>query len=117
LVAARGLRRAEVQFGKDASDELYGAFAKRLSNSLPASAVIARWGPEEFAAVLVAKKSEAMASAKWVTEHLSGSYTCLVAGKAVRPVLQITVGVIDTAAQDTAERIIERVSLFLVGRS
>ena len=117
LVGARGLRRAEVQFGKEAGVELYGAFAKRLCNSLPTSTMIARWGPEEFAAMLVAKKSEAMASAKWVTEHLSGAYSCLIAGKAVRPILQITVGVIDTAAQDTAERIIERIGLFLVGQT
>jgi len=117
LVGARGLRRAEVQFGKEVGEELFGAFAKRLCNSLPTSTMIARWGPEEFAAMLVAKKSEAMASAKWVTEHLSGAYACLIAGKAVRPVLQITVGVIDTSAQDTAERIIERVGLFLVGQT
>src|ERR1035441_8218645 len=108
---------AEVQFGKDAGEELFGAFAKRLRNSVPPSAMIARWGPEEFAAMLVAKKSEAMASAKWITEHLSGAYSCLIAGRAVRPVLQITVGVIDTAAQDTAERIIERIGLFLVGQT
>jgi GGDEF domain-containing protein/uncharacterized protein YqeY len=117
LVGARGLRRAEVHFGKDAGEELFGAFAKRLRNSLPTSSMIARWGSEEFAAILVAKKSEAMASAKWVTEHLSGAYSCLIAGRAVRPVLQITVGVIDTAAQDTAERIIERIGLFLVGQT
>ena len=117
LVGARGLRRAEVQFGKDAGEELFGAFAKRLRNSVPPSAVVARWGPEEFAAMLVAKKSEAMASAKWITEHLSGAYSCLISGRAVRPVLQITVGVIDTAAQDTAERIIERIGLFLVGQA
>ncbi len=116
LVGARGLRRAEVQFGKDAGEELLGAFAKRLRNSLPTSAVIARWGPEDFAAMLVAKKSEAMVSAKWITEHLSGAYSCLNSGRTVRPALQITVGVIDTGAQDLAERIIERIGLFLIGQ-
>jgi hypothetical protein len=35
LVGARGLRRAEVQFGKEVGEELSGAFAKRLRNSLP----------------------------------------------------------------------------------
>jgi GGDEF domain-containing protein/uncharacterized protein YqeY len=116
LVGARGLRRAQVEFGKDA-EEFLGAFAKRLRNSVPTSAVIGRWGPEEFAAMLVADKPETMASAKWITEHLSGAYSCLISGRAVRPVLQITVGVIDTAAQDTAERIIERIGLFLVGQA
>jgi diguanylate cyclase (GGDEF)-like protein len=117
LVGARGLRRAEVQFGKEVGDALSGAFAKRLRNSLPISAVVARWGSEEFAAMLTAKKSEALASAKWITEHLSGAYSCLKSGKTVRPTLQITVGIVDTAPHDTPERIIERIGVFLVGQS
>jgi GGDEF domain-containing protein len=116
LVGSRGLRRAEVQFGKEVAEELSGAFAKRLRNSLPVSAVIGRWGAEEFVAILIAKKAEAMASAKWITEHLSGAYACLKDGKTVRPVIQLTVGVVDTASHDTPERIIERVGAFLVGR-
>src|ERR1019366_10445217 len=51
LVVARGLRRAEVEFGKEVGAALGGAFAKRLRKSLPPSAVIARWGHEEFAAM------------------------------------------------------------------
>ena len=71
--------------------------------------MIGRWGPEEFAAILIAKKSEAMASAKWITEHLSGAYACLKGGKTVRPAVQLTVGVVDTAANEQPERIIERI--------
>ena len=92
LIGARGLRRAEVQFGKEVGEELCAAFAKRLRNSLPLSAVIGRWGAEEFVAMLTVKKSEALASAKWITEHLSGSYACLKGGKTVRPAVQLTVG-------------------------
>jgi GGDEF domain-containing protein/ElaB/YqjD/DUF883 family membrane-anchored ribosome-binding protein len=117
LVAARGLRRAEVQFGKEVGVALGGAFAKRLRKSLPTSAVIARWGHEEFAAMMTARKAEALASAKWINEHLSGDYACLHSGKNVRPVLQLTVGVVDTSAQDTPERIIDRIGVFLVGQS
>jgi GGDEF domain-containing protein len=117
LIGARGLRRAEVQFGKEVCEELSGAFAKRLRASLPISAVIGRWGPEEFVAMLLAKKSEALASAKWITEHLSGSYACLKGGKTVRPTVQLTVGVVETAVHEQPERIIERIGLFLVGQS
>ena len=42
--------------------------------------------------MLLAKKSEALASAKWITEHLSGAYACLKGGKTVRPAVQLTVG-------------------------
>lgn len=117
LVGARGLRRAEVQFGKEVGEALGAAFAKRLRNSLPTSAVIARWGHEEFVAMITANKAEALASAKWINEHLSGDYACLKSGKTVRPILQLTLGVVDTSAQDTPERIIERIGVFLVGQS
>jgi len=117
LIGARGLRRAEVQFGKEVGEELSGAFAKRLRASLPLSAVIGRWGPEAFVAMLLGKKSEALASAKWITEHLSGAYACLKSGKTVRPAVQLTVGVIETSVHEQPERIIERIGLFLVGQS
>jgi GGDEF domain-containing protein len=117
LVGARGLRRAEVQYGNTVGEALAGAFAKRLRTSLPISAVIGRWGPEEFAAMLIVKKSEALASAKWITEHLSGAYACLKSGKAVHPTVQLTVGVVETAAHEAPERIIERIGLFLVSPS
>jgi diguanylate cyclase len=117
LVGARGLRRAEVQFGKEVGDALGGAFAKRLRNSLPPAALIARWGHEEFAAMVTAPKTEALAFAKWINEHLSGDYSCLKSGKTVSPSLQLTVGVVDTAAQDTPERIIDRIGVFLIGQS
>jgi GGDEF domain-containing protein/ElaB/YqjD/DUF883 family membrane-anchored ribosome-binding protein len=117
LASARGLVRAEVQFGKSVGDELSGALAKRLRNSLPVSTIIGRWGPEEFVAILVAGTSEAMTSAKWITEHLSGAYACLKDGKTVRPAVQLTVGVVDTAANDAPERILERVGAFLLSRS
>jgi diguanylate cyclase (GGDEF)-like protein len=117
LVGARGLRRAEAQFGKEVGDELSGAFAKRLRNSLPTSSAIARWGSEEFAAILGTKKPEAMAVAKWITEHLSGAYACVQAGKTVRPNLQMTVGVVETSTADSPERIIQRIGAFLVGQA
>lgn len=114
LIGVRGLLRAEVQFGKQVGNELAGAFAKRLRSSLQASAVLGRWGAEEFVVVLTGPKAEALASGKWITEHLSGPYSCLLEGKPVRPSLQLTVGVVDTSARETPERILERVGAFLV---
>jgi GGDEF domain-containing protein len=85
LIGARGLRRAEVQYGKEVGEELAGAFAKRLRNSLPPECAFGRWGAEEFVIMLSMKKSEALASGKWITEHLSGAYACMKAGKTVHP--------------------------------
>jgi len=115
LIGVRGLLRAEVQFGKLVGAELAGAFAKRLRSSLQPSALLARWGAEEFVVVLTASKAEALTSGKWISENLSGPYSCMNDGKAIRPALQLTVGVVDTSARETPERILERVGAFLVG--
>jgi diguanylate cyclase (GGDEF)-like protein len=115
LVSARGLRRAEMQWGTAVSEELAGAFAKRLRNSLPSNAVLGRWSTEELVAMLPMKKADALVSARWITEHLSGAYACLKDGKTVRPALQLNVGVVDTSPGETAERVLERVATFLTG--
>lgn len=116
LIGARGLRRAEVQFGKEVGEELAGAFAKRLRNSLPPNCTFGRWGAEEFIVMLSLTKSEALASGKWITEHLSGAYACMKAGKAIRPTLQLTVGIVDTTANEKPERVLERIGVFLVSQ-
>jgi hypothetical protein len=62
-------------------------------------------------------------SVRWWSEGQSapptvwrdGAYACLKSGKTVRPILQLTAGVVDTAANETPERIIERIGAFLVG--
>jgi len=112
LIRAIGFRFAEAHFSTEVMAELAGAFAKRLRGSLPPNAVIGRWSEEEFVAILYSEKAETMNSAKWISEHLSGAYACLMAGKTVRPGLQLTVAALDSSG-DTAERILERVGEFL----
>ncbi len=115
LIDVRGLRRAETQFGPPVAEELAGAFTKRLGNCLPPKSVISRWGVEEMVVAVNAPKGETVALGKWITEHLSGAYACLHAGKTVRPALQLNVGVVDTAADETPEAILSRAGIFLSG--
>ena len=61
------------------------------ATACPFRAVIGRWGAEEFAAMLTVKKSEALASAKWITEHLSGVVR-LPEGRQNRPPVAATHG-------------------------
>ncbi len=116
LVLARvsGLRRAEIQYRPEVAAELTAAFTKRLRNSLPESAVLGRWGHEEFIAMLSISVKDATAVAKTIAEQLSGPYACLLAGKTVRPSLQLTVAVVDSEGSNT-DRILQRVSGFLSG--
>jgi GGDEF domain-containing protein len=95
--------------------ELAGAVCKRLRNCLPPAAVIGRWAEDQFIAMLSATKIETMAKARWVAEHLSGVYTCVYEGKTVRPALQVSVAVVDSATESPA-RTLERVGAFFSRR-
>ena len=114
LVSARGLLRAEVLHGKEVGEELAAAFAARLRNGLPADALCGRWSAEEFIAMVKMKKTEAIALGKCITDNLSGAYACLKGGKAVRPSLQATVGVVETVSDETSDRILQRIDAYLV---
>jgi GGDEF domain-containing protein len=115
LITVRGILRSEVQFGKEVGGELAAAFAKRLRNSVPPEATAGRWSTEEFVVMASFKKNEAMALAKWISEHLSGSYSCLKEGKTVRPGLQPSVGIVEAGAKDSVESILRRIDLFFGG--
>jgi GGDEF domain-containing protein len=112
LMRVRGLLRAEVQFGKEVGEELAGAFAKRMRPTVPPATEAARWGAEDFVALVATKKADAMALGKRISENLSGAYVCLKAGKAVRPSVQVTVGIVDTIPNETVAHVLERVDLF-----
>lgn len=114
LARVSGFRRAEAQFRKEVAEELTGAFTKRLRNSLPPSAILGRWGHEEFVAMLSVPVAEANALAKLVSVQLSGAYSCLLAGKTVRPSLNLSVAVVDSMGS-TPDRILDRVRGFLMG--
>jgi len=115
LVKLSGFRAAGLQYNRDVAAELAGAFSKRLRNSLPANAAISRWSEEEFVALVVGMTSaDAAANAKWVTDHLSGSYACLQGGKSVRPAIELTVAIVHSEGQ-TADRVLEQVEEFLTG--
>ena len=116
LASVRGLARAEVQFGKEVGAELAAAFAKRLRNCLPRGAEAGRWAGEEFIAMVQGKKADAIALAKWMTENLSGQYVCLKDGKAVRPNIQLTVGIVDSGGAESPDRVLQRIDVFFGGR-
>lgn len=113
LFQVRGIKQAAVKFSPQAGEELSGAFIKRLKNSLPQSVTLGRWSPEEFIAMVPELRDRTKASGRWVTDNLSGTYTCLHGGKAVRQLLQVSVGIADSVAKESAERTLERVRKFL----
>jgi diguanylate cyclase (GGDEF)-like protein len=114
LIKVTGFRLAEIQFDRGVAEELIAAFTRRLRNILPEQAVIARWGEEEFVALVAMPRTEAVALGIHLSEHLAGSYACLRAGKTVRPSLELRVGAVDSAGE-TVDRVVERVTGILAG--
>jgi diguanylate cyclase (GGDEF)-like protein len=112
MVKVQGFRLAEARYGAAVGAECTAAFAKRLRNGMPPDAELGRWGYEEFLAILPTGQAAAMPIAKWVTQNLSGSYTCLQDGKVVRPQLQASTAVLEGGG-DSPERILERIKAFL----
>jgi len=112
LIRASGLRIAEAHFGIEVAAELAGAFGKRLRNSLPAETVLGRWGAEEFVAKANLAKRDAMTTSKWITENLSGPYSCLKDGRTVRPSLQVSVAMVDRQPGEAAQRTCARIEEF-----
>jgi GGDEF domain-containing protein len=110
LLMARvtGIRLAESRYPADVAAQLAAAFTKRLRNMMPPNAVIGRWANEGFLAILTMKKSDAMALANRIGEHLSGPYSCVLNGKTLRPELRVTVGV-----TEGGDRLRDRVREFL----
>ena len=92
--------------------ELAGAFVRRLRNILPPNVAIGRWSTEEFVAILDTPEVDAGKLARTVGEQLSGTYTCLLDGKVVRPDLQVRAAVAEPAAGG-AERLLAQVREYM----
>jgi GGDEF domain-containing protein len=115
LFQVEGISRAEAEFGRGVSDELAAAFAKRLKNSLPEIAILGRWSPEEFIALIGQPRDSKYSASHWATAQLSGAYSCLQSGKTVRPSLQVSVGIVDSMSREAAQLTLDRVKMFLTG--
>ncbi len=111
MIRTNGLRLAATRFDADVSTQLAAAFAKRLRNGIPPGSEVGHWSEEDFIAIVSLTKADAAKAGKWIAEHLSGGYACLLDGKTVRPSLQVSVGIIDGA--ETASQIAARMREFL----
>jgi GGDEF domain-containing protein len=114
LARSVGIRLAESRHGEGVAGELAGAFVRRLRNCLPPVALIGRWSKEEFIALISVPKAEAIKTAKFVGEQLSGSYACIKDGKTLRLTLQLTVAAIESAG-NSPDRVRQQISAFLMG--
>lgn len=111
LVKTIGLHLAAANMGREAGVELAASFAKRLVNSVPEGTVLARWGEEDFVAILRQPQTDVIHLGKRIAENLGGSYACLHQGKTVRHSLKIRIGVVDSDGEKP-ERVLQRLDEF-----
>jgi len=112
MVKVHGFSVAEARYPGEVAAQCSAAFAKRLRNGMPTGAAIGRWSHDEFLVILPAPHGEVVKLAKWAAQNLSGSYSCLLKGKTVRPVLKVSAALLESG-QDPPDRILARVSEFL----
>lgn len=114
LIRVDGFEQAETQFSREVSQELAGAFTRRLRNSVSPHTVCGRWSESEFVAIGPLLEAGDL-NTEWISEHLSGSYVCLQGGKAVRPSLTVDVVLVSRPVGDDAEPALARVREYLKG--
>jgi len=115
LFQVRGINRAGSQYGETVLEELSASFTKRLTNSLPETAIVGRWSAEEFIALIPQPRDPKSSMARTAADKLSGSYVCVHSGKTIRPGLQVAVGIVDSVSREAADRVLDRVKMFLTG--
>ena len=109
LMHAGGILPASVEFGRAVAEELTGAVIRRFRNALPAATVVARWCGEGFVAAIDLDPEEADRLAARVATNLAGPYACMKEGKAVRPLINPRVRLIESGSGEADEtlRLIE----------
>jgi len=108
LLRADGIRRAAAEYCPDVSQELAGAFTRRLRNCVAGGVVCGRWSEEEFMAIGPLADAAAL-KPKWIEEHLSGKYVCLQGGKTVHPSIRLEVRLVERPPGREAEAVLAEV--------
>jgi GGDEF domain-containing protein len=104
------------QYGTGIEVPLIAAFAKRLASLVEASAVVARWGDEEFAILLPGTRANCETAGKRIGEQAGGQYVCGNAGNVVRPMVQVEAHLIDCAPGSSMKALIERIEALAKGK-
>jgi GGDEF domain-containing protein len=110
LVRICNLPLIQRQFGAAIRADVVSAFAKRMNGGLPENTVMGRWSEDRFQALPAIGKTESMALAKRLTQHISGTYVCMDNGKPLRPSLQVNVSVLDHAPGNSYESLLARIN-------
>jgi GGDEF domain-containing protein len=109
LVRAGNLRACAKRYSPEICAQVASAFAQRLCNGLPPRNVTGRWADEQFVSILPTSEAEGLATGKWASNYLSGSYVCRYAGKSAVPQLTVTTAVLGSAPGELGPELFKRI--------
>jgi GGDEF domain-containing protein len=109
LVKAGNLRACEKKYSTEVCAQVASAFAQRLCNGLPKSNVTGLWADEQFLSILPTSEAEALATAKWASNYLSGSYVCRYGGKSAVPRLIVSTAILTSASGEPGPELFKRI--------
>src|SRR5262249_17062351 len=110
ILKLRGLAQARGKHASATVDELVATFGRRLRNTLPKDAIIARWREQDFLAILPPTKPADAAMCRRAAEFLSQPYACMINGRVVRIPLEVAAEYLAMPASATAEQVLARVA-------
>lgn len=96
------------RYGHHVGDQVLVLFAQRLREQFRRTDVVARWGGDEFMAVLNCPLEQAREKAREVAEHVGGWYSVTAAGRPLRVLVRVSTGVAQYQPGETLEQLYTR---------
>lgn len=96
------------RYGHHVGDQILVLFAQRLREQFRRTDVVARWGGDEFMAVLNCALEQAAEKARDVTRHVGGWYSVTAAGRSLRVLVRASAGVAQYQPGESLEQLYAR---------
>ena len=96
------------RYGHHVGDQVLVLFAQRLREQFRRTDVVARWGGDEFMAVLNCAYEQAVEKAREVVAHVGGWYSVSAAGRSLRLLVRVSAGVAQYQPGESLEQLYTR---------
>lgn len=96
------------RYGHHVGDQVLVLFAQRLREQFRKTDVVARWGGDEFMAVLNCPLGQALEKAREVTQRVGGWYSVTAGGRPLRVLVRVSTGVAEYQPGESLEQLYNR---------
>ena len=96
------------RYGHHVGDQVLVHFAQRLREQFRHTDVVGRWGGDEFLAIMDSPLEQAQRKSVEIRERVSGWYSVTAAGRPLRVLVRVSVGVAEYQPGETLEELYNR---------